>query len=155
MLTRVLELRLTEKMRREEGATYSPSVGTSMGRVFPDYGYISTGLDLKPDDTQRFRTEMLDLGKAIASDGFTDDEFARAKAPVLESIEESLERNAYWLSSVVSRAQTRPQDLEDARSYKSTYEEMTREEVEAVAKTYLKPSKTARFIILPPEKKND
>ncbi len=151
MLSAVLRLRLTERMRRETGATYSPNAGSTTSTVFPGYGYLQASLDLEPDVTQQFLDEILEIGGALARDGITDDEFQRARQPMIENIEEQLERNGYWLYSVVMEAQTAPQELEHARTIQADYAGITKADLEAAAQAYLGSGEPARFIILPPE----
>jgi len=40
MVANLFELRLTEVLREEEGATYSPGVSTSSSRLYKGYGFI-------------------------------------------------------------------------------------------------------------------
>ncbi len=151
VLGEVLQLRLTEEVRREAGATYSPIVRTSTGTVFPDYGYVVASLDLDPAETPAYLDRLLSIAEELATDGLTEDEFLRARTPILESIEEQMERNPFWLYGVVTRAQSAPQELAHFRTVMDTYAAMTKDEVEATARAYLTPARAARFMVLPPQ----
>ncbi len=151
MLTAILRLRLTEEARRRQAVTYSPRVGNSMSSTFPGYGYIVTSLNLEPQNTERFLDEMIGLARAIADEGITEDEFQRARAPILERFEEEMERNAFWLYNAVAYAQSRPDELEHVRSVIPAYRDMTPDQVQAVARDYLIPERTAQILVLPQE----
>ncbi len=148
VLASVMRLKLTEIARRQEGVTYSPRVNAVQGTVFPGYGYIVSSLDLVPDDTAPYLETMADVAASIVEEGITDDEFLRAKKPIVESVEEQLERNVYWLSAVVDVAQSQPDRLEAARSILDDYKTMTKADVEEVAKAYL-GGKTVEIVVLP------
>ncbi len=151
LLSRVLQLKLTEAVRRDAGATYSPRVWTAMSDVFPDYGFMAASLDLDPVETEAFLKTLTDIAGTMATDGISDDEFQRAQAPLVEALEEQFERNVFWLYSAVAEAQSAPEKLDHVRSLQTDYADMTKAEVEEVARTYLADPVTAQFIILPPE----
>ncbi len=150
VLAAVLNLKMTERARRQEGATYSPSVDAFSSTVYPGYGFVVADLDLAPADTERYVDIMEAVVQSVIDGGISDDEFDRARNPIVESVEEQLERNGYWLGSVVSVAQTQPEEIEAARTILDSYRTLEKAAVEDIARTYLAGDRLP-VIILPPE----
>jgi zinc protease len=67
----------------------------------------------------------------------------------LTAIRESARSNAYWLNSVVARAQERPQGLDWARDREADVTGITKEEMDRFARAYLDPARLSHAIIVP------
>lgn len=148
LLAEVLQLKLIETAREKEGASYSPSAGSHASSVFPGYGYVSASLELKPEDVARFFDLVDELAAKLGAGEISADELERARQPVLEQIEESLERNGYWLS-LAGAAQGDPKRLAHHRSAKADIEAITLGDLVATAKTYLRPERAYRVAVMP------
>ena len=148
----VLDLKLTDEAREAEALTYSPGVSTSFSDadVFPGYGWLSVSTDVTPERVEDAFALVDRLAARMVAGEVSDDELLRARKPILEGIEESLERNGYWLG-VIGAAQTNPDSLERHRTRAADYGAITREEVIEAAKTYLAPNAAYRIAVLPSE----
>lgn len=138
LLAEILSDRLREEIREKLGASYSPSAGVDGSDALEDYGFISAMSVGKPEDLEKLTEVAVAIGDALAAQGATADELDRAVKPLLASIDKTLRDNSYWLSTVMSRCQEKPVNLELARSRKADYESITLEEMNALAKQYLK-----------------
>jgi zinc protease len=78
------------------------------------------------------------IGEELATGGATEDELDRARKPMLASMDKTLRDNSYWLATVMQRSQEKPINLDLARNRKADYEGITLEEINALAKQYLK-----------------
>lgn len=152
LLGSVFSDRLRVKIREEMGGTYSPRAGSMASDTFPGYGYISTSIDVAPDTADRVAEAALSLADDLAKNGVSADEHARALQPLLTSAKESLRNNGYWLGSVLSRAQEKPEVLDWARTRLADLEAMKPEELSALAKEYLSAARASRVTILPAAK---
>jgi len=148
MLSRLFQLRLTEVMREEEGASYSPSAFNYSPRTYPDYGYMGVSLELNPKDIDRISLKVDEIAAEFKAGAFDDDLFQRGVKPVIESIETSLESNAYWMN-IINRAQTDTERLERHRSRAEAYQNMTVDDLKPLAKTIFDQQKAYRVQILP------
>ena len=92
------------------------------------------------------------IATEIAEKGVTDDELNRAKQPVLTSLRDSARTNPYWLGSVLSRAQERPEVLDWCRSRYADNEAITTAEINALAKEYFAAGRVSRVIVIPQAK---
>jgi len=149
LLGAVLDDRLRLKVRQEIGGSYSPSAGSNTSTVFPGYGYFQAVCVVDPSQAEQIADLIVEIGDGLARNGVTADELERARQPVMTSVRESLRSNAYWLRSVLSRAQEKPEVLDWARSRVSDIESITAEELSALAKDYLPATRASRVVILP------
>jgi zinc protease len=87
------------------------------------------------------------IAAEIAGGGVSEDEIQRARQPILESIQENLERNGYWLG-LLGLSQTYPGQLDEHRSAMQDYEALTPADLSASAAQYLQPDRAWRAVIL-------
>lgn len=149
MISELFQLRLTEVMREEEGASYSPSAFSFSPRVYPGYGYIGASLELDPKDIDRMSSKVDEIAAEFRAGQFDEALLERAIKPARERIETSLESNGYWMN-VISESQSDPERLERHRSRYEAYQNMTVEQLQSLSKT-LFDSKTAYRIQILPE----
>ena len=148
MAGEVLGLRLLDKIRVAEGATYSPSAGASESDTFPGYGQIYASVEIPPAKVAGFYNDVDAIVADLRSKGITADELARATRPRIEGIEKSQQGNSYWLA-MLHQAQVDPRRLELIRSSIPGYKKMTVEDVNAAVRAYLVEDKAWRFEVEP------
>lgn len=147
LLRSVFRLKATDVLREELGATYSPSVSSNNSEVFEGYGYHWAGVDVEPGDIAIVFEAVDGIAAEIAGGGVSEDELQRARQPILESINENLERNGYWLS-LLALSQTYPDQLDEHRSARDDYLALDPSDVAAAGAQYLQPERAWRAIIL-------
>ena len=147
MLRSVFQLKLTDELREALGATYSPGTNVTNSTVFPGYGYISASSEVEPGNVDLVFDAIDKITQQMAAGDITPDELQRARQPVLENIEESLESNSFWLGLVAS-AQSEADDLDRFRTLKEVYESITVDDLIAAAGTYLKPEEALQIRII-------
>lgn len=148
MIKAMLRIRLTEVLREEEGATYSPGTFSFQPRTYPGYGYIAMSLEVAPEEISQVAAKLLPIAAEFRAGEFDADLLKRARQPILERIENSLENNNYWLG-LIDEAQSDPVPLERHRSRQSMYEDMTVDSLKARAATLFDPATSVTFHILP------
>jgi len=148
MITQLFKLRLTEVMREEEGASYSPSAFSYSPRIYPDYGYIGASLELDPKDIDRMSAKVDEIAAEFRAGQFDEALFERAIKPARERIETSLENNGYWMN-VISEAQSDPERLDRHRSRHEAYQNMTLQELQTLAKALFDSKDAYRVQVLP------
>ena len=148
MIAQLFKLRLTEVMREEEGASYSPSAFSYSPRIYPDYGYIGASLELDPKDIDRISAKVDEIAAEFRAGEFDEAILERAIKPARERIETSLESNGYWMN-VISEAQSDPERLDRHRSRHEAYQNMTIKELQSLAATLFDPKDAYRVLVLP------
>ena len=146
LMTAIFDLKATDRFREQDGATYSGFVSNSESSVFEDFGFLWLGLDVAAADVERMYVTADELAASMAGGAITEDELLRARQPILESIEESLETNPYWLGAL-SRSQARPERLDYIRTRASDYESFTVADMVALSEIYLQPERTYKVSI--------
>ncbi len=152
VLGEVLSDRLRVKVREELGDAYSPGAGNNASDVYPGYGFMQATVTIDPPRAQFLADEIAAVGGDLAARGVTSDELERAKKPILTQLRESARTNQYWLGSVLSRAQEKPQHLEWSRTRYADIESITTAELDALAKQYLGADRASRVIVVPEPK---
>jgi zinc protease len=148
ILAEVLSDRLRVKVREQLGGTYSPTVASSAGDVFPGFGYMVAVVEVDPARAKEIAKAVIEVAGDLNAKGVTQDELDRAKNPVQTAILETERTNQYWMT-VIGRAQEKPEVLEWARSRHLDYQAITKADIDALAKAYLAPEMASRVIIHP------
>lgn len=149
VLKSVFEDRLRIRLREELGGTYSPSVQLSQSETFPGFGYLVVSVAVAPAQAAEFAAAITDVAAKLATGAVSDDEFQRAKQPILTAIRTTARRNDYWMAAVLAAAQEHPRYLERARNRDQDYQSIAREDIEKLAHDYLPPGRASRFVSVP------
>jgi len=144
----VLQLRLTEQLRKAESVTYSPSAGSSMSNVFPHYGYMSALVELPPAKLDGFFADVAQIAADLRSKPISPDELARAKLPAFDDLDKRRHTNAYWLNAL-GGAQADPRELTAIRTSEPQVQRVTAEDIQKAAQTYLKDDRAWKLEVKP------
>ena len=154
LLAAILHDRLRVKIREEIGATYSARAQSESSETIPGYGYLMASVDVDPPAAAKISDLIVDIADELSKTGVTDDEFQRAREPVLSYFRQSLRENSYWLNVVIARAQEKPERLEWARTRIADMEAATPAEISGLAAKYLSRDRVSRATILPAPKES-
>ena len=149
LLANILESRVSEQIRDKRGATYSPAAFLDWNATYPTFNFIRCTLDVAPGEAVRYGNEVRDLATRLAEKGVKKDELARAKAQHLAAARAAKTSNQAWLTNVLSRAQQQPQQLDDARTREAAIDSASVENINALARRFLRPGLLFRYIIDP------
>jgi zinc protease len=144
----VLELRLIDRVRIAEGATYSPSVNSAPSDVFPTYGVVSASVETPPAKIPGFYTAVREITADLIAHGPTPDELDRALKPRIETLAKAQQTNEYWLTWLAG-AQMDPRRLQVIRDTLPGYRKITAAQVQAAAARYLGDDKAWRLTVTP------
>jgi zinc protease len=147
ILAAVLSDRMREEIREKLGASYSPNAGVDGSEAQEHFAYISAMSVGKPEDIEKLATVIRTVGETLGKDGITQDELDRSLKPALKTLEKSRRDNSYWLGTVLSRCQEKPETLDYARQRDADYSSITIEEINNLAKQYLTIESAATITI--------
>jgi len=148
LLATVARIMLTDTLREELGKTYGPEVGASQSDVWTGYGTFSMGAQIDIHDLEATRQAVLATINALRDKPVDADLLQRARAPLIETLDNRLKSNGGWME-YVSRAQTHADDIERFVSAKDRYLAITPEQLQALARTYLDPAQAVEFQVVP------
>lgn len=148
MLGDVIDLRLTEELRENQGATYSPSVGWNASDVWRGWGYLSARVEVPPALADGFYRDVKKIAADLRAAPPTADEMDRARKPRLERLAKARETNEYWIEELAG-AQTDPRRLAATRSAIASYERISAQDVQAAARQYLSDDGAWMLVVRP------
>ncbi len=144
----VLNLKMTERIREQEGASYTTQAGLAVDPSLPNWGAMFAYSDPAADRIDGVLGLYQVLAAEMRDGAVSEDELARARTPRLEQLRQQQERNSYWLA-VLSESQAKPEVLERHRNRIAVLEALTIEDLAAIAKAYLQDEAMASFVVRP------
>ena len=144
----IFQVRLFDRLREAEGATYSPSAAHVGSESFPEWGIFYAGAEIRPDRADAFFRAAREIVADLAARPAPPEEFARALNPVISGIERRLATNAYWLQAL-ENWHSSPQDIENVRNYLSDYRALTAEDVRRAVATWVADQGDWSMLVLP------
>ena len=144
----VLNLRLTEKLREELGATYSPQAFSSMSSVFDGFGYLGALAIVEPSKQGMVFDAIDAIAAELQAAPVDDDLLARARNPLVETLAKDRRENTYWIGALES-AQLRADRLDRVRDYGPLLSAITPADIQAFARRYLAADAALRIAIVP------
>ncbi|MDE0571162.1 MAG: insulinase family protein [Verrucomicrobiales bacterium] len=143
--------RLRSKVREELGEAYSPYARHIPSDTYKGYGFLMSVITVDPPQAEKIVNVVEGIGTALASKGITEDELERAIKPLLNSIEQQLRQNAYWLRTVSLSSQEFPQKLNWAKTMLKDYQSIKVSDINSLAKKYLSEGSSVSVKIVPKE----
>jgi zinc protease len=144
----LLQVRLFDRLREEEGATYSPTAGSSSSEELPAWGIFHAAAEIRPESADTFFRIAREIVADLAARPVAADEYARALNPIVSGIERRLMTNAYWLSTLENWTR-RPELIEHTRSFLSDYRKMTAEDVRRAVAAHVADAGDWSMLVLP------
>ena len=148
LLGAVMQLRLTEQLRKSESVTYSPSAGAATSTVFPHYGYLEARVELPPAKLDGFFGDVAAIVADLRDQPVSADELQRAALPAFDSLEKRRQTNEYWLNAL-GGAQTDPRKLTAIRTSEAQLQRVTAGDIQRAARTYLRDDKAWKLEVRP------
>jgi zinc protease len=148
VLTSVFRLRLTERIREEQGATYSPVASQVTSPYFDDFGFMFGRIEAPPELLERFLADAADIARDLAENPISEDELERARRPMVEGVRRSRNSNGYW-QYALARIQEDARVAEAIRTEQNDYEQITPESLRETARRFLRPDAAWKLMIEP------
>ncbi len=148
ILADVMQLRLTEQLRKTESVTYSPSASAAASSVFSHYGYLDARVEIPPGKLDGFFSDVVAITADLRDKEVSADELERAKKPALDDLERRRETNEYWLAALAG-AQTDPRKLTAIRTSVAQVERVSAADVQQMAQAYLVDAKAWKLEVKP------
>jgi zinc protease len=153
MAANMFQVRLFDRLREQEGASYSPSAASSTSEQLSDWGIFYASSELKPQSADTFFRIAREIVADLAAKPAAPDEFERAKNPIVSGIERRLKTNAYWISEMENWSRS-PKLMERTRSFLTDYSAMTTEEVRAAVARHVADAGDWSMLVLPGKAKD-
>lgn len=136
LLAAVMSLRLTEKLREELGATYSPEAFSYTQADLKEFGYFAAYATVPPEAMDETAAAIRDIAAELAAQPPAADLFERARNPVRANFERAERQNGGWIA-MVAEAQSNPLLMDRWRKRLAILDAITPADVQAAAQRYL------------------
>nr|WP_277924498.1 M16 family metallopeptidase [Sphingomonas sp. CROZ-RG-20F-R02-07] len=146
----IVQTRLTEEFREQQGGTYSPFVTHSQPPALAHYGMMIAGAQLQVGRIADFEAALARILTDIAVHGPGADQMARAKATSVSAAERAMTDNARW-QAVLRGDLDDPARLAAIRGYVSSRAAVTAAQVQAAVARYLVPLRRSFTIRVLPQ----
>ncbi|WP_379922075.1 M16 family metallopeptidase [Erythrobacter sp. R86502] len=151
LLSRIVRIELTDRLREQLGQAYSPSAGSQPSHYYPDYGNFIIGASIAADQVEPTRQAVNAMIEDLRAAPLDGDVIERARKPYLEEYNNVLKDLNGWLA-LAARAQSEPERLERFRASGAIMASITPEDIHRTALTYLKPKGAVEFTVIPAPK---
>ncbi|MEO7415076.1 MAG: insulinase family protein [Opitutaceae bacterium] len=149
ILAKILWDRVRLKLRAEMGATYSPATQFSWDDNFsPAIAYLSCTLESAPGHRNRVATAARLMAETLAREGATEEEFERARRPLLREAETGWRNNAWWLEVLADAQAHTPRAVEKTGAL-DDLKRITLAETNALARRIFVKERQSQLIVLP------
>jgi zinc protease len=154
VLAAAMGLRLTERLREELGATYSPEAFSYSQSTYPGFGHLTAFATASADAMDETVEVIREIATEMATDPIASDLLERARNPIREGYERAESQNASWLD-LVATAQSKPDSLDRRRQRMGILDAMTPAAIQAAAKEYLTGSEPVQIRVVPEAAESD
>lgn len=148
LLAAVMTLRLTEKLREELGATYSPEAISFSNINLKGFGYLAAYATVRPEAMDNTAAAIRDIAAELAAQPPAADLLERARNPIRSDFEQAETQNGGWIA-YVAEAQSDPSLLDRWRKRLATLDAITPAEVQAAAQRYLAGTVPVELRVVP------
>lgn len=147
----ILQIKLTEKLREDEGGVYSPYGRISTSR-FPSPTYrLTIGFGCAPANVDKLINLALEEVKKVRENGAVKEDIEKYVNNEKLKFETNLKNNNYWLNSLVDKYQ-KGEDITTIPTSVKNLDKITVESTKATAKKYLTGNDLIKVVLLPEDK---
>lgn len=147
----ILQIKLTEKLREEEGGVYSPYATMRTSR-FPSARYqLIVGFGCAPANVEKLISLTLEEIGKIRANGGTREDIEKYVNNEKLNFQTNLKNNNYWLNALADKYQ-KGEDIKTILTADKKLEKVTVESTKAIAQKYLKGDNFIRVVLLPEDK---
>jgi zinc protease len=148
LLAAVMTLRLTEKLREELGATYSPEAFSYSHLSLKGFGYLAAYATVPPTEMDDTAAAIRAIAVELAAQPPAAELFERARNPIRAGYERAETQNGGWLA-LVTEAQSNPQALDRRRQRLAILDAITPADLQAAAVRYLAGTAPVELRVVP------
>lgn len=144
----IMSTRMVKQIREQEQLVYSISAGLEPGGTYPGFGMLMAGAPSDPAKADALADRILEMFAAFAEGGPTEEEVAKAKGQIANTLEEQMRQPATWLA----RLETITYDgltLDDFMAAPDAYQKITPADILATYKKYYAKDRTVSVKVKP------
>jgi len=147
-INNVLQIRYIERIREEEGGTYSPSIwSTTSHYPTPDFGF-NVAFDCAPEKAEKLKGIVYEEIDNMIKNGPSEENLNKVKENFIKNRENELKENRFWLSSIEFNEKNN-EDILNQEKYEAIVKSITAEKVKKAAAKLLTQGNIVEIILQP------
>ncbi|HEV2815646.1 MAG TPA: insulinase family protein [Allosphingosinicella sp.] len=148
VLSSVFQLRLIQRIREDQGTTYSPQASITASEAYAGYGSLAARIEARPEALAGFLRDAEAIAADLRDRPVDADEMERARRPLVDAILRQRHGNSWWMGNL-PRIQTDPRVAAMIASQLADYAAMTPADLQAAARAFLVPGRAWKAIVVP------
>lgn len=148
VLGEILEMRLLQSLREQEGEVYSPSVKTNTLKYPAPRFAVHISFGCAPQNVDHLLTLVQKALRDLVQQGPSPDEVQKCQASHQKLMEQAVQNNSFWMGYLSSQYEN-GEDPQQVLHYKEYLQKLTPALLQKEAHTYLGTPNQARFVLLP------
>ncbi len=148
LLSQVFQLRLIQKIREEQGTTYSPQAFHQPSKSYAGYGQFGGVIEARPEALAGFLRDAEGIVADLRDRPIGADEMQRARLPLIDGLQRARAGNAWWLDNLED-IQTNPAVAPILARQIADYQAITPAELQQTARRFLVPGRVWKAIVVP------
>lgn len=149
LLSRVFQLRLTEELRERQGVSYAPASDHQPSEYLTDYGYLYATVEAPPERVESFFRDADAIARSLRDTPVDADEMERARRPLLEQMTRNRAISNDWWLLKLGGLNDNIALFDDIAASPGMVMQITPEELQRLARTYLVDGGKWRLSVLP------
>ena len=152
VLKEIIEIRLLERLREDEGGVYSPATRFSSSK-YPEGRYgITISFGCAPENVDKLVAAALDEIEKIKKSGPEQIYLVKVKAEFRRSLESASKTNGFWLNYLTGQLQSQA-SLSEVDKYPKQLDLLTLSAIKETAMKYLSGKNFIKLVLMPEDKK--
>jgi zinc protease len=146
-LEEILKIRLTERLREDEGGVYTPNASVGYSKT-PSRYTVSVSFGCAPANVDKLIAATLDEIKKLQENGAKKEDLEKLISESKRSRELGLKTNGFWLSYLNGQYQLNG-ELNEFSRYEKLLNGLKSEDIKRASRSYLTQKNYIEFILLP------
>lgn len=148
VLAAAMGLRMTETLREELGATYSPQAFSMSQPTYPGFGHLTVFATATPETMDDVTRVMREIATEMVNNPIDADLLERARSPIQAGYQRAETQNSAWLD-LVAMTQSKPDMLDRRRTRRDILNAVGPAEIREVARKYLAGAEPVEIRVVP------
>lgn len=145
----ILQIKTTQKIREELGATYSPYMGVSYGiQPKPEFTWQAF-YSCSPENVDKVVNATWEILDNMAKEGADDVNLAKAKEQLIKRREASYTSSDSFWASVIQSSYVYNTPIMNMEAYTNLVNSITSDDIKAAAAKYLKHDEYVKVMLMP------
>ncbi|OBX19452.1 hypothetical protein A9995_06760 [Erythrobacter sp. QSSC1-22B] len=148
VLAAAMGLRMTETLREELGATYSPQAFSMSQSTYPGFGHLTAFATATPETMDDVTRVMREIATEMATNPVDADLLERARSPIQAGYQRAETQNSAWLD-LVAMAQSKTDLLDRRRTRLDILNAISIADIRDLARKYLAGAEPVEIRVVP------